>query len=948
MDTKTARGSFPIVGIGASAGGLEAFSQFLVELPPDTGFAFVYIQHLDPRHKSVLADLLARKTAMPVAEAMEGMKVEPNHVYVLPPNANLSIQQDRLSLLPREEGYGAHLSIDFFLNSLAMERGSGAIGVILSGTASDGVFGLKAIKSGGGITFAQDESSAKYPGMPHSAIAAGCADFVMTPQAIAREIERIARHPYFTLPGNSVPPELAAPVVDDFGRIFNLLRKQAGVDFAFYKQATISRRIRRRMLLLHFSEIPEYVQHLQENPAELDALYHELLINVTTFFRDPESFAALKEVVFPSILKSRKPDSPVRVWVPGCSTGEEVYSVAMTFLEFFDDQPGNVSLQLFATDIDGPAIEIARAGHYGPNIVEEVSRERLERFFTKSANGYQINKSLRDLCIFAKQNVFKDPPFSRLDLISCRNVLIYFGPVLQKKVFSLFHYALKPSGHLFLGTAETIGEYSDLFRVVDQKNKIFAKKPISTPFHFEFPNPMVSAQTSNDSPVRAVETLSHQEIQREVDRMLLERFAPPGVVIDEHMDILLFRGKTGPFIDPFPGEASLNLLKLAKSSLQLQLRAVVGDVVRTGKPARKEIMGEDGAPDVAVEAIPVKGMCYLVLFESLAKEKDGVRRRMRKSDETLVLQQELAATREYLQSVIEQQETTNEELRSANEEIQSSNEELQSINEELETAKEELQSVNEELATVNEELAGKNFELTKSNSDLANLVDSANVPLVIVGQDFRIRRFSAAQGPIRLTAEDVGKSILFIGYKIPPPGLESILSETMKNMDHREFDIQDGEGRWYSMRVRPYLSLENRIDGAVIAFFDIDEVVREKEASRVASAYADAVIDALKSPSLILTRDLRVAAASRSYLECFGVSRKETVDNLLYRLGNGEWAIPDLRKMLENVVENGEPFDDFDVDHDFRNVGHRRVSISGRKIEDGGRREPLILMQISV
>lgn len=574
-EQKTAH-DFPVVGIGASAGGLEAFMQLLRNLMPDTGLAFVLVQHLDPRHKSALTELLSRETMMPVIEANEGMPVHQNHVYVIPPNANLSIRHGALHLTPREEGYGQHLSIDYFFNSLAREKGNKAIGVILSGTASDGVFGLKAIKSEGGITFSQDEDSAKYSGMPHNAIASGCVDFVMPPEKIARELALIARHPYL-VEARPASRETLPESEDDMGRIFTLLKRRSGVDFTFYKRATVQRRIKRKMLLLHIENLPDYVKLLQDSSSEVEALYHDLLINVTSFFRDPDAFASLKQLAFPEIMKARQQDAPIRIWVPGCSTGEEVYSIAICLLEYLGNPAGGVRIQIFATDIDEPAIEKARAGVYAENIVGAVSQERLASFFVKTASGYQVSKSIRDMCVFANQNVFKDPPFSRLDLISCRNVLIYFGAVLQKKVFSLFHYALKPTGFLLLGSAETIGEFTDLYRPLDNKNKLYAKKGIAAHMNFDFHN--IQAEPSPEQPEKMTSSWTHADVQKEVDRLLLERFAPPGVVVDERMDIFQFRGKTGPYLDPAPGEASLNLLRMAKTGLQMPLRAAISEAM---------------------------------------------------------------------------------------------------------------------------------------------------------------------------------------------------------------------------------------------------------------------------------------------------------------------------------------------------------------------------------
>lgn len=915
--------------------------QLLRQLPVDTGFAFVFIQHLDSHP---LTEFLSRETLMPLLEAADAMPVEPNHVYVVPSDANLAILHGVLYLMPRQEEHGQHLSIDYFFNSLARDKGNKAIGVILSGTASDGIFGLKAIKAEGGITFAQDEASAKYDGMPHGAIAAGCVDFAMPPENIAQELARIARHPYLAH-AKTASFEPFSEGADDIGKVFILLRRHSGVDFTHYKRATIQRRIKRRMLLQRLENLQQYIKYLESNPAEVDALYDDLLINVTTFFRDPEAFAALKESAFPLIMTADRGDAPIRIWVTGCSTGEEVYSIAISLLEFLDDNA--VPIQIFATDIDGQAIEKARLGCYRESIAENVSAERLRRFFVKTPTGYQIAKFIRDMCIFAKQNVFKDPPFSRLDLISCRNLLIYFGPDLQKKVFPIFHYALKPTGFLFLGSAETIGEFTDFFSIVDQKTKIYAKKSIATPQHFDF---ACSDGQIEHLPVVTEKTMPHQDIQKLVDQLLLDRFAPSGVVIDGGMEILQFRGKTGEFIEPAAGDASLNLLRMARAQLQMPLRAAIMTAIRGGVIVRKEVRGglKDGGGSLVIEVIPVRDLegVYLVLFEPIVGVPEETREEG--SPEVDRLRQELAITWEYLQSVIEQQEVGNEELRSANEEIQSANEELQSINEELETAKEELQSVNEELSTVNGKLEVRNNELTLTNNDLINLFNSAGIPLVIVGPDLRIRRLSPMTNLLNFAPTDIGRSITEIRMASHSNEFRQIVMDAINSISYKEMEIRDHGGRWYSMRVRPYITADNKIEGAVIAFIDIDGIKRSLDIAQDSQDYAEAIVASVECPLLILDRDLRVVSASGAYYASFRVSQKDTVDNLLYRLGNGQWAIPRLRALLEGVLTQDKGFDDFRVTHDFEHIGEKTVSVSGRRIPPGMKRPALILMQIEM
>ncbi len=529
--------TFPVVGVGASAGGLDAFTRLLKNLPADTGMAFVLVQHLDPRHVSLLPELLARATAMPVAEISDGTRIAPNHVYVMPPNFSLALLHGVLHLMPRPDEYGKHLPIDDFLRSLAEDRHSNAIGVILSGTASDGTLGMKAIKFEGGITFAQSEDSAEYDGMPHSAIAAGHVDFILTPEEIGKELVRIARHPYLRPEETGPRGELVSEGGDNLNKIFVLLRSRTGNDFTYYKYSTIRRRIKRRMVLHQLEKMADYVMYLQKQPGELDALFQDLLINVTSFFRDPETFEALQREVFPTLMEKRSAEQPLRIWVPGCSTGEEVYSLAIALLEFLGDRAGNFPIQIFASDIDNKAIDKARQGVYPESIRADVAPGRLQRFFSKTPGGYQISKTIRDICVFAVQNVIKDPPFSRLDLICCRNLMIYLGAVLQKKVLHTFHYALRPGRFLMLGTSETIGSFADLFATMDKKNKIYTKKSVDTLPGYDFTTLPHAAQTpaaDQPAPARAPSALDLQQDAERMHQMLRQERRLDAVVRDSH------------------------------------------------------------------------------------------------------------------------------------------------------------------------------------------------------------------------------------------------------------------------------------------------------------------------------------------------------------------------------------------------------------------------------
>jgi len=838
-----------IVGVGASAGGLEAFEQLLAALAEDTGMAFVLVQHLAPKHESILSELLAKSTRMPVVEVTEGVRVEPNHVYVIPPNKDMSVMDGVLHLTPLSADRARRMPIDMFFRSLAEDQQARSIGVILSGTASDGTLGIQAVKAMGGLTFAQDDRSAKYNAMPRSAIAAGNVDFVLPPDMIARELARIAKHVHIFAPDEPAEATEIASKNETMNKIYAVLRNFSHVDFNYYKPGTIKRRITRRMFLKKIDNLEGYLQFLRNNRDEVENLFNDVLINVTGFFRDPEAFESLRKDSFPLMLKNKAPTAPIRIWVPGCSTGEEAYSLAIALLEFLGERASNLQIQIFATDISENIIQKARAGVYPESIAMDMSADRLKRFFQKADGGYQIAKPVRDICVFAKQDIGKDPPFSKLDMISCRNVMIYMGPVLQKRIVPLFHYALNSNGILFLGSSETVGAFADLFTAIDKKYKIYTKKTVGAPVAFEF---VPRYDLDVNMPKSRQETFHRADLQKVADQMLLNRFVPASVVVSDRLEIVQFIGQTGRFLDPQPGDASLNLLKMVKGGLQLELRLAFQKVRRSGTIRKESVLVElDGSLKTAnFEILPIKNTpgrerYYLVVFEEgkplhkplpnekAAKNKEKDAAKVKESPleaENAHLKEELDAVREYLQSIIEEQRTTNEELRSANEEIQSSNEELQSINEELETAKEELQSTNEELTTVNEELQNRNDELLRLNNDLNNLLSTVNIPIVMLGDDLRIRRFTpVAEKLMNLIPGDIGRPLTDIKTNLRITDLRQVVTRVIESLETQENEVEDNNGKWYSMRVRPYRTVDNRIDGVVIVLLDLDPRIRPKQ-----------------------------------------------------------------------------------------------------------------------
>jgi two-component system CheB/CheR fusion protein len=840
-----------IVAIGASAGGIEALSELISNLPADTGLAFVLVQHLDPRHHSLLTELLGRKTTMRVTEVSDGMTVSPNRVYVIPPNAMMSINNHTLHLTPREESRGMNMSVDYFMRALAEQKGNRAIGVILSGSGTDGTLGVAEIQAHGGVTLAQDDASAKYDGMPRSAVVAGHVDYVLPPKGIAKELVRIARHPYVARDKVVAPVDAPQALDRSSITIFQIVRRSTGVDFTHYRQTTILRRIQRRMVVHKIETIEEYAKFIQSHPAEVNALYADMLINVTSFFRGPRTFEALKATVFPAIHRNLPRERGIRVWTPGCASGEETYSVAIALLEFLGDKASQMSIQFFGTDVSDISVSKARAGVYPENIHADVSPERLRRFFTKVEGGYRVSKTIRDMCIFAQHNILNDPPFSRMDLICCRNLLIYFEPILQNKVLSLFHYALRTNGFLVLGSSEGLGATTGLFSAEDRTNKIFSKKggaALQADAFFAETHKGRGQYGPIRTPATQEELLwNHPEAQKEFDRQLLAKHVPATVFVTEEMAIVHTRGNVDRYLKMASGRASLSLMKMAREGLLVELRnAIVRAKKEKGPAGKRRVRIKNGNSEagrtsdltrlVDFEVTPVslsnmKELYFMIVFQEspVEQRREGSSRRANSRNEsslarkrTVKLEQELAATKEYLQSVIETQEATNEELQSANEEILSSNEELQSTNEEMETAKEELQSTNEELTTVNDELRSRNVEITQINNDLINLLSSIDIAVIMIGSDLTIRRFTPkAQKFLGLIPGDIGRPLANINPSIEIADLQAMVVRVVSDFHPLERELTDRLGVHYQFKILPYRTVENKIDGAVITIVDI-------------------------------------------------------------------------------------------------------------------------------
>jgi two-component system CheB/CheR fusion protein len=754
--------TIPVAGIGGSAGGLEVFKHLLADLPADTGMAIVFVQHLDPKHHSLLSEILSRATTMPVREAADRMPVEANCVYVIPANCDLTIAQGALHLAPRAQEPGLHMPIDRFLRSLADECGSRAIGVILSGAGMDGSAGVQAIKAAGGVTFAQDQYTARFASMPQAAVATNCVDFVLPPERIAAELVRMGRHPYLAecSPAEQVPPPAGEEAC--FAAILAALHGATGIDFSLYREKTIKRRILRRLALRNIGSLAEYAVRLDDDPSELAALQRDLLIGVTSFFRDPESFESLQNLVFPRILQGRPANAPIRIWVPGCATGEEAFSIAISLSESLGKTGASFPIQIFGSDLSAQSIEKARAGRYPENIAADMSAERLNRYFTKVEDFYQIHKNLREMCVFTRHNLLTDPPFSKLDLVSCRNVLIYLSSV-QKNIIPLFHYALRPNGFLMLGQSETVA-FADLFSPVDLEHRIYARRETTRkPYPFRSGSGAAfgggPAERNADAKPPAV-LWNTAEVRQEVDRVLLSRYSLAAVVVDEDLEVLEIRGKASAFLSLPVGKVSFNLLRLIpQTSLFLEVEKLVHQVRHSGEGARQERIpfDHDGySGEVSVEVVPLRARdrrSLLILFEPMppARKSEAPGPPFPpdspgdlKDRQIVRLKQDLEDARQRFLALIEEHQISREESQNSTEEALSTNEELQSLNEELETAKEELQSTNEELITVNDELQSKNLALAKARDFAMSIVETVHQPLIVLDMELRIKMANRA------------------------------------------------------------------------------------------------------------------------------------------------------------------------------------------------------------
>ncbi len=819
--------------MGASAGGLEAFESFFKAMPSNSGMAFILISHLDPTHVSILPELIQKKTKMKIIPIKDGLEVKPNRVYVIPPNKDVAILNSFLHLMDLPQPRGFNLPIDNFFRSLAQDQGSNAICIILSGTGTDGTLGLKEIKGEVGMVMVQDDDSAKYTGMPRSAISTGLVDYVMPVDKMPEQLIKYSKHAI-------IEPKVTIRTDEEkfqnaLQKIFILLRSQTNHDFSHYKKNTITRRIERRMHVHQIDDIQDYVQYLQKTDREVYVLFKDLLIGVTSFFRDSEAFFVLKDKFLTDLLKDKSDDYNIRIWVTGCSTGEEAYSIAILLQECMDEINRHFDIQIFGTDIDEDAIHTARAGLYPLSISADVSAERLKRFFIKEESHFKVRKSIREMVVFAPQNLIKDPPFTKLDLLSCRNLLIYLGSELQKKILPIFHYSLKLEGILFLGSSESIGQSPDLFKVQDKKWKIFSRQPNSNVAHpmLDFPIPPsreISVETKTTQAVKRAEEINSFML---VETILQQSDTPPCAIIDEKLNIVYTHGRTGNYLEPAIGKASINILEMARPGLKSVLAAAirkVGTLKHEITHKSIEIQNNGGFLRVNLTVRPVmeygtiRGMIMIIFNDTTKTKSKTISKKAKKNEDVIQLEQELQYTKENLQTTIEELETSNEELKSTNEELQSTNEELQSTNEELETSKEELQSLNEESATVNVELQSRIDDLSDANDDMKNLLDCTEIATIFLDTDLQIRRFTPqATKIIPMTATDKDRPLNQLASSLVNIDLTEYGQKVLKDLSMREIVVETSDGAFYLMRVRPYRTVSNVIDGLVYTFENITE-----------------------------------------------------------------------------------------------------------------------------
>lgn len=950
---------FSVVGIGASAGGLEACEQLFQNLSATTGLAFVLVTHLDPDHQSLLTEILQRSTTMPVVEALNQQRVLPDHVYVIPPNQELGIAHGALQLSVPELARGHRMLIDSFLRTLADDQREHAIALLLSGTGSDGTLGLQAIAAAGGMTLVQSPEDAKYDGMPASAIAAGCANHILPVADMGKLLQTLARAAQgeAELPG---PARNAGALT----RLLDLLRTLTGHDFSAYKKSTINRRIERRMALHELTDPDIYLRYIKEHPPEAQALMKEFLINVTSFFRDAEAFDALKQQALPALFEGKAADGVFRAWIAGCSTGEEAYSVAIVLREYLDEHQRSCKVQIYSTDLDDDAVAVARAGVYPAAALSALSPERLSRWFLEDGNGYRVRKELREMLVFATQDVIRDPPFTRLDLLCCRNLMIYLEPTLQARLIPMFHYALRPGGVLFLSPSESTGGQSELFAPLDRKWKLYRAlhtAPVAP--SSRMPALLRAPESNVKLPVAMIKSTKEVNFADLTRRMLLQSYAPASVVTDLTGALHYVHGETGRYLRLAAGAITANVVDMARDGLAAPLRAALQLAAGQGLATLDQsvsVRGDGASYAVRMSVRPLADteqtpLLLLISFAEVAPASSSKARRGKapsaaaSSERVAELERELAAVRGNLQATIEVQQASNEELKSTNEELQSTNEELQSTNEELETSKEELQSVNEELITVNSELQAKIEQLAGMQNDMKNLLDNISIGTVFLNPQMQIRRYTREATQVyRLVSSDIGRPLADIKSDVEGADLLADARRVLETLTPCEREVRLTSGAWYLARLQPYRTLDQVVDGVVLTFADISRRIAAEATMQSAGRLAESIIDTMREPLLVLDAELTVVSASRAYLREFATTSAQTIGRRLYELGDQQWDLPALRDLLGTILPRDQAFDNFKVEHDFPVIGHRRMVLNARRVVSSSGQAPLILLALEV
>ena len=961
--SRKGKADFPIVGIGSSAGGLEALQELFTNMPSDTGMGFVVVTHLDPSHVSIMPELLKKYTAMPVYQAKDGMEVNPNNIYVIPPNKTMGILHDKLILLEIQEPHGLRLPIDFFLRALAQDRGRAAICIILSGSGTDGALGLKAIKGEAGLALVQEPSSAKYDGMPRQAIDSGLADFVLRPSEMPARLVSLAG--YSKKEFIEERPTGTATFPDYLGKVFLLLRQHTRHDFSQYKPATLHRRIERRMAVNQIGNIASYVSFLEQHKAEAQALFKDLLISVTGFFRDKEAFVALKSHV-KTLISQRSSTSPLRIWVPGCASGEEAYSIIMIVRECLGELNQDIDVQVFATDIDDGAVNRGRSGIYPIGISADVSPERLRRFFTQGEDTYVIKREIRERVVFAVQDIIKDPPFSKIDLISCRNLLIYLNSDLQARLLPLLFHSFNKDGILFLGSAETTGKHSDLFSALDKKWKIYQCKEATLlkKQQMQFGPIGFQRETAEAGGKPKSDTAKPFNIAEIVNKMLLQKYTPACVVVDQKYDVLYIHGQTGKYLELPTGPLEMNILDMARQGLRVELASALRTAFLKDQEtscSKIEAKQDDNIQLVDLKVSPIAGLAGTqklcsVMFQTVTSDKPAATAKTKRARSTrsykriAELEQELALSKETLYATREKMETSNEELKSANEELQSTNEESQSTNEELETSREELQSISEELMTVNAEQTAKNDELDKTSNDLLNMLNATGIATIFLDRNLQIRRFTPPTTTIfNLLESDIGRPICHLTSNLVYDKLNEDLSKVLDTLVPKSIEVETKEARSYTLRITPYRTASNAIEGLVVNIVDITQekkAAQEIAVAKAAREIAESIANTVRDPLIVLDGDLRVISANNAFYNMFQVVKEETEKQLIYDIGDRQWDIPKLRGLLEDILAESTNFNDYEVDHSFPTMGHKAMLLNARRVVAVSGQKPLILLAI--